>query len=66
MRKALVPVLGGVALEDRELRRAKAKASLRNNWRLAAATGADLSDEQIDSEIDQVGTVSPRTNIRLD
>ena len=31
----LVPVLGDVALEDRELRRAMAKASLRESWRLA-------------------------------
>ena len=50
----LVPVLGDVVLEDRELRRAMAKASLRNNWRLAEAAGPALSDEDIDHEIDQV------------
>ena len=31
----LIPVLGDVAMEDRELRRAMAKASLRKNWQLA-------------------------------
>ncbi len=56
----LVPVLGDVALEDRELRRAMAKASLRNNWRLAEATGAALRDEEIDREIDQVRVVRQR------
>jgi len=50
----LVPVLGDVVLEDRELRRAMAKASLRNNWRLAEAAGPSLSDEEVDREIDQV------------
>jgi hypothetical protein len=47
-------------LEDRELRRAMAKASLRNNWRLAEATGAALRDEEIDREIDQVRVVRQR------
>jgi hypothetical protein len=37
----LIPVLGDVILEDRELRRAMAKASLGKNWRLAEATGGD-------------------------
>lgn len=51
----LVPVLGDVALEDRELRRAMAKASLRESWRLAQESGLDqMSVEEIDLEIGQV------------
>ena len=50
----LVPVFGDVVLEDRELRRAIAKATLRKNWRLAEAAGVDLSDEEIEREIDRV------------
>lgn len=51
----LVPVLGDVALEDRELRRAMAKASLRESWRLAESAGLDrMSDDEIDREIEQV------------
>ncbi|HEY6770810.1 MAG TPA: prevent-host-death protein [Candidatus Sulfotelmatobacter sp.] len=56
----LIPVLGDVILEDRELRRAMAKASLRKNWRLAEAAGGDLSDEEIDQEINQVRVVRQR------
>jgi hypothetical protein len=48
----LVPVLGDVAAEDRELRRAMAKASLRAGWRQAEAAGSDrLADEEIEAEI---------------
>lgn len=51
----LVPVLGDVVLEDRELRRAMAKASLRHGWRLAADSGQPPMDEdEIDLEIDLV------------
>jgi antitoxin (DNA-binding transcriptional repressor) of toxin-antitoxin stability system len=51
----LVPVVGDVAAEDRELRRAMAKASLRANWAHAEALGlADTADAEIDHEIDQV------------
>jgi antitoxin (DNA-binding transcriptional repressor) of toxin-antitoxin stability system len=56
----LIPVLGDVILEDRELRRAMAKTSLRKNWRLAEAAGGDLSDEEIDQEINQVRVVRQR------
>ena len=35
----LVPVLGDVVMEDRELRRAMAKASLRESWVHAKASG---------------------------
>ena len=56
----LIPVLGDVILEDRELRRAMAKASLLKNWRLAEAAGEDLSDEEIDREINQVRIVRQR------
>jgi antitoxin (DNA-binding transcriptional repressor) of toxin-antitoxin stability system len=51
----LVPVLGDVAAEDRELRRALAKASLRASWSNAAASGLNrVGDAEIDHEIDQV------------
>jgi antitoxin (DNA-binding transcriptional repressor) of toxin-antitoxin stability system len=60
----LVPVLGDVAQEDRELRRAMAKASLRRNWRLAEASATKLSDEEIDREIRQVRAIQPRNTSR--
>ena len=47
----LVPVFGDVIAEDRELRRAMAKASLRQNWRLAEQSGVELSGEEIDREV---------------
>ena len=51
----LFPVVGDVALVDRELRRALAKASLLENWRLVEAGGPDqISESQIEHEIDQV------------
>ncbi len=51
----LVPVLGDVTDQDRELQRAIARASLRENWRLAEKFGP-LSDEEIDTEIAQSRT----------
>ncbi len=57
----LVPVLGDVALEDQELRRAMAKASLRESWRLAQESGLDqMSEEEIDKEIGQVRAARSR------
>jgi len=57
----LVPVLGDVAMEDRELRRAMAKTSLRESWVHAEASGLDrISEEQIDREINQVRSVRSR------
>jgi len=56
----LIPVLGDVIVEDRELRRAIAKASLRKSWRLAEAAGGSLSEEEIDREIHQVRVVRER------
>jgi antitoxin (DNA-binding transcriptional repressor) of toxin-antitoxin stability system len=56
----LIPVLGDVAIEDRELRRAMAKASLRKNWRLAEASGKELGEEEIEREINLVRTVRQR------
>jgi antitoxin (DNA-binding transcriptional repressor) of toxin-antitoxin stability system len=51
----LVPVFGDVAKEDRELRRAMALANLREGWRLAEASGANLaSDEEIETEISRI------------
>lgn len=50
----LVPVLGNVAIEDRELRRAMAKASLRESWTHAKKSALDqLSEEEIEQEIEQ-------------
>jgi antitoxin (DNA-binding transcriptional repressor) of toxin-antitoxin stability system len=57
----LVPVLGDVAMEDRELRRAMAKASLRESWVHARASGLDqMSEEDIEREIKQVRRVRKR------
>jgi antitoxin (DNA-binding transcriptional repressor) of toxin-antitoxin stability system len=51
----LVPVLGDVAAEDRELRRALAKASLRASWARAEAGGVDgTSAEAIDEAVAMV------------
>jgi len=51
----LVPVVGDVAKQDRELRRAMALASLREGWRLAEESGASLaSDGEIEAEIDRI------------
>lgn len=48
----LVPVLGDIVVQDRELRRAIAKASLRRSWRIARESGLDqLTMEEIDAEI---------------
>ncbi len=54
----LVPVLGDITMEDRELRRALAKASLRESWAHAKSTGLDqMDDEQIDQEIKRARSV---------
>ena len=53
----LIPVVGDVVLEDRELRRAMAKATLRRNWTLVESAKKVLSDEEIESEIQQVRAV---------
>ena len=50
----LVPVLEDIIAEDRELRRAMAKASLRKNWRLVEKSDSGLSIEEIDQEISRV------------
>jgi antitoxin (DNA-binding transcriptional repressor) of toxin-antitoxin stability system len=51
----LIPVLGDVAAEDRELRRAMAKASLRASWSQAEAAGLDrLAEEEIEAEVNRV------------
>ena len=50
----LVPVLEDVIAEDRELRRAMAKASLRKNWRLVEKCNSSLRVEEIDQEISKV------------
>jgi antitoxin (DNA-binding transcriptional repressor) of toxin-antitoxin stability system len=56
----LVPVLGDVATQDQELRRANAKAGLRESWRFARASGIDhSSEEEIDSEIALIRTAYP-------
>jgi antitoxin (DNA-binding transcriptional repressor) of toxin-antitoxin stability system len=60
----LVPVLGDVVSEDRELRRAMAKASLRQSWRVAEAAERILSDEEIDEEVRQVRTARQRRRTR--
>jgi len=58
----LVPVLGDVASQDRELRRANAKASLREGWRSAKASGIDqTSAEEINREIDRIRAAQSET-----
>jgi hypothetical protein len=48
-------------MEDRELRRAMAKASLRKSWRHASNSGLDqMKAEEIDHEIKQVRAVRKR------
>jgi antitoxin (DNA-binding transcriptional repressor) of toxin-antitoxin stability system len=49
----LVPVVGDVAAEDRELRRAMAKANLRAGWLQAEPALAEVSDEQLAAEIEK-------------
>ena len=56
----LVPVVGDVIAEDREIRGAIAKANLRRNWHLAEASEVTLSDEEIEQEIQQVRAVRQR------
>lgn len=57
----LVPVLGDVTTEDLELRRAMAKASLREGWRIAEESGLNqMSDEEVQREIDQARVVRSR------
>jgi hypothetical protein len=46
----LVPVFGDVVKEEKEIRRAMARASLLECWRLAEAAGG-MTDEEIDEEI---------------
>jgi antitoxin (DNA-binding transcriptional repressor) of toxin-antitoxin stability system len=61
----LVPVQGDVALEDRELRRAMAKASLRESWRRAKTLGFDnITDEEIGEEIKRVRAFRKRQKSR--
>ncbi len=56
----LVPVMGDVAAEDRELRRAIAKASLRKSWTLAKSS-SPVSDEEINEEVRLVRSKSRKT-----
>jgi antitoxin (DNA-binding transcriptional repressor) of toxin-antitoxin stability system len=50
----LVPVMEDIAEQDRDLRRALARASLRESWREAEALGLHhMTDEEINTEIDR-------------
>jgi antitoxin (DNA-binding transcriptional repressor) of toxin-antitoxin stability system len=60
----LIPVLGDVIVEDRELRRAMAKASLRKNWQLAEISGTNLGEDEIEREINQVRVIRQRRKAR--
>ncbi len=52
-------------MEDRELRRAMAKASLRESWLHAKASGLDqMNDEEIEHEINQLRTAHKRRKTR--
>ena len=51
----LIPVQGDVIAEDRELRLAMARASLRAGWERIEASGLPVpTDEEIDKEIAEV------------
>jgi antitoxin (DNA-binding transcriptional repressor) of toxin-antitoxin stability system len=51
----LIPVFGDVTTEERELRSAMARASLRQSWLAAEASGAALAtDEEIDADIAEI------------
>jgi antitoxin (DNA-binding transcriptional repressor) of toxin-antitoxin stability system len=51
----LIPVFGDVVTEDRELRLAMARASLRAGWERIEASGLPMpTDEEIDAEIAEV------------
>lgn len=61
----LVPVQGDLALADKELRGAMAKASLRESWRRAKTLGLDkVTDEEIDQEIARVRALRKRPKTR--
>jgi len=61
----LVPVLGDVALEERELRRAMAKASLRESWRIADDSGlSQMSEAEVEREIREARSSSSRRKAR--
>jgi hypothetical protein len=63
----LVPVTGDVAVVDQELRRAIAKASLRQAWAQAEVDGSDLiTDAEIDQVIDLVRTARVARKARRD
>jgi antitoxin (DNA-binding transcriptional repressor) of toxin-antitoxin stability system len=49
----LVPVMGDVIKQDKDLRLAMARASMREGWQLAEKVGT-MSDEEINAEIDAV------------
>ena len=52
----LIPVSGDLANQDRELRRAMARASLRKSWLLAKSQAAPMAAEEIDREVAAVRT----------
>lgn len=57
----LVPVWGDLTDQDRELRRAMAKASLRENWKLAKKLGTKAAtDREIEREIERVRKLAGR------
>lgn len=60
----LVPVFGDVAAEDREMRRAIAKASLRASWRQVAAAVIKPSEAEINEEIQHVRKARRRRRTR--
>ena len=61
----LVPVLGDVTAQERELRRAMAKASLRESWRIAEDAGLDqMSDEEVEREVRLTRAARPRKTAR--
>jgi antitoxin (DNA-binding transcriptional repressor) of toxin-antitoxin stability system len=61
----LIPVLDDITAQDRELRRAHARASLRESWREAEALGLNsMTDEEINAEINRARAERKRHQAR--
>jgi antitoxin (DNA-binding transcriptional repressor) of toxin-antitoxin stability system len=61
----LIPVSGDVVAQERELRRAMAKGSLRRSWLLSRSSKANVvTDEEIDQEIAAVRAARSSTSPR--
>lgn len=61
----LIPVLNDITVQDRELKRAIARASLRESWHEAEALGLQhMTDEEINAEINRARSERKRRRAR--